>query len=277
MKNKRKKSGQPFRTSIAKNILMIACIVIAGFVIVNIYLNAVTRHNKELQVPDFTGMTADEAATLAEKYGLRTEVTDSVYIRGMARGQISRQNPEPGSKVKKGRRILLVINSVMPRQSVMPSITGYSLRQAKTELAANGLRVGRLIYKSDLATNNVLAQRFMGMDIEPGTKLNSGSRIDLILGLNPKDSTTYVPNVIGYKYQMAADIILDNSLNIFNCEFDSTVSSYADSLESFVYGQYPLPSDSTSVKIGSSVTLFLSKDTSRIPVPDDKDSTDTVL
>lgn len=277
MKNKRKKSGQPFRTSISKNILLIACIVIAGFAIVNIYLNAVTRHNKELPVPDFTGMTLEEANAMAEEYGLRTEVTDSVYIRGMARGQISRQNPTPGSKVKKNRRILLVINSVMPRQSVMPSITGYSLRQAKTELAANGLRVGRLIYQSDLATNNVLAQRFRNRDIEPGTRLNSGSSIDLVLGLNPSDSITYVPNVIGYKYLMATDIMLDNSLNIYSCEFDNTVSTYSDSLEAFVYGQYPMPSDSTGVRIGSSVTLFLSKDTSRIPVPDDTDSTENIL
>lgn len=277
MNKNRKNPGKPFRTSVMKNFLLIIVIIAAGFAIVNIYLNAVTRHNKELEVPDFTGMTQEEAASVAEKYGLRTEVTDSVYIRGMALGEISRQNPEPGSKVKKNRRILLVINSVLPRQSIMPSLTGYSLRQAKTELAANGLRVGRLIYQSDMATNNVLEQRYMGHSIEAGERINSGSPIDLVLGLNPKDSITYVPNVVGFRYQMASELLLDNSLNIYDCQFDSTVSTYSDSLEAYVYGQFPPASDSAGVKIGSSVSLYLSKDVSRIPVPDDTDSTESVL
>ena len=138
---------KPFRVSLTKNILLIIGIIVAGYVAVVLSLQAVTRHNKELTVPDFSGMSLEEAGILAEAEGLRLDVTDSVYIRGMERGVISRQNPLPGSHVKKNRRILLVINSVLPRQSIVPSVTGYSLRQAKAELIANGLRVGRLIYQ----------------------------------------------------------------------------------------------------------------------------------
>lgn len=171
----------------------------------------------------------------------------------------------------------MVINSVLPRQSIVPSVTGYSLRQAKAELIANGLRVGRLIYQEDMATNNVLAQQYLGEDIIPGTRINSGTAIDLVLGLNPEDSTTFVPNVVGYKYQMATELLQDNSLNIYSCDFDSTVSTYSDTLEAYVYGQYPPASDSITVRTGSSVSLFLSKDITRIPVPDDEaDSTDSL-
>ena len=49
----------------------------------------------------------------------------------------------------------------------MPSLTGFSLRQARTELASNGLNIGKLIYVNDMATDNVLAQQYMGEDIEP--------------------------------------------------------------------------------------------------------------
>ncbi|HIZ85091.1 MAG TPA: PASTA domain-containing protein [Candidatus Coprenecus stercoravium] len=258
------------------NILIVIAVLIVGYVIVNLSLRLITRHNQELSVPDFAGMSLEEAGAAAEAAGLRIEVTDSVYIRGMERGSVSRQNPLPGSHVKKNRRILLVINSVIPRQSTMPSLTGYSLRQAKTELISNGLKVGRLIYRPDMATNNVLAQQYHGEDIAPGTRLDSGTAIDLILGLNPNDSTTFVPNVIGYKYQMATELLLDNSLNIYRCEFDSTAVTYSDSLEAYVYSQYPPASDSIAVRIGSSVALFLSKDITRIPVPDESDSTDTI-
>lgn len=270
--------SKPFRYSLTKNILLIIGILAVGYIIISLSLKLITRHNQELAVPDLTGMNLEEAAAAVEKYNLRLEVTDSVYIRGLERGAISRQNPEPGSKVKKNRRILLVINSVVPRQSTMPSLIGFSLRQARTELVSNGLRIGRLIYVNDMATNNVLAQQLNGQDIEPGTRIDSGTGIDLVLGLNPADSTTFVPNVIGYRYMMATELIHDNSLNIWRSEFDSTVTTYADSLEAYVYGQYPPASDSVSVRRGQSVTLYLSKDISRIPVQEEEtDSTDAVL
>ena len=77
---------------------------------------------------------------------------------------------------------------------------------------------------------------------------------------------------------MATELLHDNSLNISRCEFDGTVSTYADSLEAYVYGQYPPASDSISVRRGTSVTLYLSKDVTRIPVPEEEtDSTDVQL
>ena len=269
---------KPFKYSLTKNILLILAILAAGYIIINLSLRLITRHNQELTVPDLTGMSLAQAAAVAEEADLRLEVTDSVFIRGMERGAISRQNPTAGSKVKKNRRILLVINSIVPRQSTMPSLTGFSLRQARTELASNGLNIGKLIYVNDMATDNVLAQQYMGEDIEPGTRLNSGTAIDLVLGLNPADSATFIPYIIGYRYQMATELLHDNSLNIYRCEFDTTVTDYADSLEAYVYGQYPPASDSISVRRGTSVTLYLSKDVSRIPVPEEEtDSTDVQL
>ena len=153
---------KPFKYSLTKNILLIIGILVVGYVIINLFLRIITRHNQELTVPDMTGMNLAEASAVAAEADLRLEVTDSVYIRGMERGAIARQNPEPGGKVKKNRRILLVINSVIPRQSTMPSLTGFSLRQARTELASNGLNIGKLIYVNDMATDNVLAQQYMG-------------------------------------------------------------------------------------------------------------------
>ena len=267
---------KPFKYSLTKNILLILAILAVGYIIINLSLRLITRHNQELTVPDLTGMSLAQAVAVAEEADLRLEVTDSVFIRGMERGAISRQNPTAGSKVKKNRRILLVINSIVPRQSTMPSLIGFSLRQARTELTSNGLRVGRLLYTEDMATDNVLAQQLYGKDIEPGTRLNSGTAIDLVLGLNPTDSITFVPNVIGYRYQMAIELLHDNSLNIYRSEFDGTVATYADSLEAYVYGQYPPASDSIGIHRGAPVTLYLSKDISRIPEPE-PDSTDVLL
>ena len=263
------------------NIAFIIIILALLFAIIYFGLRIVTRHNQEFTVPDFTGMSLPQAEAATGKAELRLEISDSVYIRGMERGTISRQNPAPGSKVKKNRRILLVINSVLPRQVEMPSLIGYSLRQARTELASQGLSIGRLVYVEDMATNNVLAQQFRGEDIAPGTKVDSDTRIDLVLGMNPDNQHTFGPSVLGYKFQMAKDILYDNSLNVYHTGFDSSVSTYSDSLEAIVYRQFPEPSDSIAVLMGTPVSIYLSRDENTLSVLYDTTATaepiDTVL
>ena len=91
------------------------------------------------------------------------------------------QNPIAGSKVKKGRRILITINAINPQMVEMPSLVGFSLRQAYTELTSKGLSIGSLIYIEDIATNNVLEQRYNGQPVAPKTLLESESDIDLLL------------------------------------------------------------------------------------------------
>lgn len=270
----KKAAKQSFSSSFTKNLLLIAIILIAGYFAINLILNTTTRHGKELALPDFSGMKLEKAEELAKNLQINLEVSDSIYMRGMEKGVVARQNPIPGSKVKKGRRILVVINSIVPRQAEVPSLIGYSMRQAKTELLSKGLRVGKLIYTEDMATNNVLAQQYNGEDIAPGTKINSDSKIDLVLGMNPAHSTTYVPYVIGYKYLLAKEILHDNSLNLYRADFDETVRTYSDSLEAVVYSQFPPASDSVAVRMGAGMTLYLSKDLSKIPVENDTDKTE---
>ena len=141
----------------------------------------------------------------------------------------------------------------------MPNLIHVSLRQAKAELAAKGLVLGKLVYVSDIATNNVLRQQFRGRDVEPGKQLYTGSVIDLVLGLNGSDAMTYVPNLNGFKYLSAIDAIQDNSLNVNAVVFDKSVRSYSDSLAAKVYSQRPGATGSPVV-MGTAVTIYLKLD-----------------
>lgn len=249
-----------------KNVLIILIILIILFILVNYFLSSVTRHNKELIVPDFSEMTVSEAQVIAEENSLRLDVTDSAYINNMGRGLIFRQNPSAGSHVKKNRRILLTINAVNPQMTAMPSLTGFSLRQAKTELLSKGLSLGKLKYVEDMATNYVLAQEYKGKKIAPGTPVETESVIDLVLGMNVNDTTTFIPNVMGYRYSIAKDILNDNSLNIGTVVYDESVTNYSDSIKAVVFRISPEPSDSTRYDIGSEVSLSLTMDKTKIPV-----------
>lgn len=259
---------------IVVNILGAAVFFSAVILGANLLLKAVTRHNEEINVPDLSGMTVAEAEKYLAARGMRSEVTDSVYIKRMERGVVYRQNPEAGNHVKKGRRILLTINAVNPKKVTMPNLVGYSLRQAKAELLSRGLNLGTLIYVEDIATNNVLKQLYRNREIKPGVPVESESRIDLVVGLNDMDNMTYVPYVTGLKYISAVSAVQDNSLNIQDLIFDNTVRDYSDSLDAVVYRQTPEISEEPLL-MGSSVTLYLTKDITKVPEkPEPSDSTD---
>ena len=257
--------------------LLGAVLLFAGLTLgAGLLLNVITKHNQEISVPDLTGKSVPEADKYLAARGMRAEVTDSVYIKRMERGVVYRQNPEPGSHVKNGRRILLTINAVNPKKVTMPNLVGYSLRQAKAELLSRGLNLGRLIYVEDIATNNVLKQLYGNREIKPGTQVESEARIDLVVGLNNLDNMTYVPYVTGMKYLSAVSAVQDNSLNVSGLHFDYTVRDYADSLDAVVYRQTPEISEEPLL-MGSEVTLYLTTDVTKVPEkPEPSDSTETL-
>lgn len=241
---------------VVKNLLLGVLFVLVVVSAVSIFLSVRTRHGKEIIVPDLSGMSQYDARHTASAAGLTTLISDSVYMKRMPRGAVVSQLPRAGAKVKPGRKIALTVNSQVPKKVSMPNLIHVSLRQAKAELTSKGLVLGKLVYVSDIATNNVLRQRYRGSDIEPGTQLYSGSVIDLTLGLNGSDAMTYVPNLTGYKYRSAVDAIQDNSLNVSAVIFDREIRTYADSLAATVYSQRPAATGNPVV-MGTSVTVYL--------------------
>lgn len=256
MESNSNNSGMSFPQWAARNLAAIASLILVVVLASSLLLRVVTHHGKVITVPDLTNMSVSDAKSIADSYSLKIEVTDSVYIRRMGRGMVYSQNPKEGSSVKKGRRILLTINSVTPKQTQVPNLVGYSMRQAKAELLSRGLNLGKLVYVDDIATNNVLKQTYRNRDIKPGTMVDSGTEIDLVVGLNSEENQTYVPKLVGLKYMRAVDVIHDSQLNVRKLVFDKSVKNYGDSLDAVVYRQTPEPS-SASILMGSEVTIYL--------------------
>jgi len=236
--------------------------ILALVLVLQLLLALFTRHNKELTVPDFTALDMRTVEQVAHKMHLRVEVADSVFVKHLPLGVVFSQNPAAGSRVKKNRRIFITINSTVPRMVTVPSVVGYSLRQAAAEITASGLSVGKLSYVSDIATNNVLRQQYKGKDIASGRKVETESKIDLVLGLNEEDNMTLVPNVKGFTGTVARANIIENSLNVGKVRYDDSVKNYADSLHAVVYSQ--APAASASVKMGRGVDIYLTVDPEKL-------------
>lgn len=241
---------------IIKNLIGAAVVVLVIVLVAQITLGLVTLHGKSVVVPDLSGLSVSEAALTAESFGLKVSVEDSVYALKIPKGAVFAQIPKAGAEVKKDRTIDLTINAFGDKKVSMPSLVGFSLKQARTELYSKGLTLGRIIYQADIATNVVLRQQIRGIDVKPGEQISAGSVVNLVCGLNYEEGMVYVPNVTGLNYKTAVNLIYDNSLNLGELKFDRKVRTYNDSLACIVTAQNPT-AESESVLMGSEVNLVL--------------------
>lgn len=230
-----------------------------------IYLRIYTRHNQSFPIPDFRGKSVAGLMQQAGKEHLRVEVWDSVYIFNRPPGSVIDQNPEPGTHVKKNRRVFITINATNPVKVDVPNIVGFTIRQAKAILEQQGLEVGELSFKPDLGVNNVLEQRYEGKSIAPGTLIPKNSRVDLVLGRGMYDERTGLPLLIGLKLSDARNRIVEASLNIGKIRFDETIIDFKDSLDARVYSQYPAYTEPNTIGFGTKVDIWLTLNQSRIP------------
>lgn len=232
--------------------LIITVVLVWG---AKVLLNLGTGHGKYLEVPEFVGMTYADAQDAAAQAGVRVTIVDSVYAK-KGRGLVRGQSPAPGAQVKRGRRVLLTMNALGVKKVPVPNLVGYSTRQAVAELNSRGLTLGKIIYVEDIATNNVLKQRYRGRDIAPGVEIGAESSIDLVVGLNPDNCETMIPDVRGRHGADAARILHDYYLNVRSIRYDRSVRTFEDSLKAVVYKQNP-DTSAFSVKMGTDVTLYL--------------------
>ncbi len=256
-----------------KNLLyaLIAALVIIGGALV--WLQIYTYHGKTRPVPDLTALSLNEVEELVSKNKMRYVVFDSAYTDLVPRGTVYEQNPPPGFRVKKHRKIFLTMNAVLPDSVAVPNILGTSLRQARTLLENSGLNVGRLVYYPDIAINNVLRVRFLGSEIKPGTMVVKGSTIDLDLGKGLSNEMTVVPDLVSLTLMDARKRILNASLNVGAFTFDESVVSAADSLRAFVWKQNPAHDPDQRIQLGTPVYLWLTLDSLLLPAEDSLDLT----
>lgn len=243
-----------------KNICILAGTGIVLLLLVFIWLRIYTRHNDFVNVPDLRGLQEKEVAKICEDRGLRYQIVDSVYGTFAKKGTVVDQTPPGAFKVKKDRIIFLTIKAYSTEKVIMPELCGSSINQARADLESVGLGVGRISYRPDIAKDNVLEQRLGSRIIAPGTTVEKGVLIDLILGTGEDgDSRTVIPDVEGFTLYSAGLLAAENSLNIGAKIFDETISSSADTATAVIYKQ--MPQAGNTATLGSDINVWLtSKD-----------------
>ncbi len=248
-----------------KHLGLAAVIFVATVMIILIWMNFYTRHGQSRPVPDFFGLTQEQTAQLARKSKLRFQIIDSVYTSEVPRGCIAEQNPRPGFRVKKWSNIMLTINAFNPEMVAMPNLVNLPKRQALALIESSGLEMGTPIYIPDISIDVVIKQLYNGKEIMEGDSIQKGSIIDLVLGKGLSNQRTDVPDLVGLNLDAAKSRILGASLTLVTSIYDNTILTGEDSAKAFVYKQNPEYNIDATIQLGSSVYLWLTVDSAKLP------------
>lgn len=248
---------------VVRNIILAGSILVIILFLVSMLLNVFTRHNSHKEVPDFTSINIVDAKKMARKNRLRIEINDSLYVTSFEPGAILEQKPTAGTKVKPGRRIYVTINSSQQKMADVPYVTGYSLRQAKNILETAGFEIAELIYVNDIATNNVLEERYHSDIIRPGRKTQApvGSGITLTVGKSSGAASVAIPRVVGLPIRNAKGRLWESGLNVGKVDIDGNIDP-RELRNARVYRQ--IPEQGLRGTLGTEVTLYISTDTTKV-------------
>jgi beta-lactam-binding protein with PASTA domain len=199
-------------------------------------LGWVTKHGEYLKVPAVTGMNTNDAVKLLEKQGFEVYIQDSVFTDTAKRGVVLKQLPDPNATVKINRTVFITVNRYVPPMLEMPKLEGQNLSFALRILERNHLKLGDTIYRPDFMMGSILEQQYNGKRIAEKTKIQWGSRIDLIIGGGLENKQIPVPSLVGMTYREAKSYLDESGIGIGAIITDGRIS---DTASAFVVQQRP--------------------------------------
>lgn len=147
------------------------------------WMKSDTKHGETVDVPDLAKLQLDDAEAEMDNRLLRLEVLDSAnYNPDFPKYSIIEQNPEPGKKVKEGRKVYIKLNPSGYQKIEMPNLIRHTLRQTIPTLETLGFKVGDTTYKQDIAKDAVLEMYVDDKEIKPGDEVMKTKTVDLVLG-----------------------------------------------------------------------------------------------
>ena len=273
-KSKAKRSGESKPSRIAtlfkrfpiiSNIILIGVFGLILLVLLFFGLKWSTRHDKLIVIPDFVGMTIEEARGVANNKDLNIVVRDSIFDVDLPGGTIVDQLPGTSDvrdvTVKPGRKIYVTINAFNRRQVYVPYVAKQTLRQALNQLERSGLTVEKLVYEPDMtSTDYVERQTVSGKEVSSSSKrqVPVGTGVTLYVTYHRSEQYTVAPRVVGMSLAKAKASLWDHGLNVGKIIYDESVGDVIDRRTARVYKQSA--AIGSSQRRGAKVDIYLSVD-----------------
>jgi len=189
---------------------ILAAFVILGAASAYLTLSFFIKSEKSIVVPNLVGKNVVAALEMLSDLSLNTKIKGSEYSDMVPKHHVLYQVPRPGSEIKPGREVRLIV-SKGKLTVVVPKLDGLSLQQARFILEENGLRVGRFTrtHHPRTRSNTVLAQYPMA-----GNVINQGERVNLLTSLGERPPAFLMPELIALSLEAAILEIEDAGLRL---------------------------------------------------------------
>jgi len=192
-----------FRTRVygAGKLLLLVGALLATYVLFAAAAMRVALKAREVQVPDLTNRTANEATSLAADLGLAVRLDDTRRPDPkIPTGRVLAQDPPPGTMTREQRSVRVWL-STGPRASTVPALTGETERSAQMRLSQEGLEEATL---SEIRSASFPSDVVVAQDPPPNTP---GSKVSLLVN-RAEQATNYVmPDLIGVNGERAATLL----------------------------------------------------------------------
>jgi beta-lactam-binding protein with PASTA domain len=182
--------------------MCLAFILIAG-ITAYLTLTFLIKSEDTVIVPNFIGKDVVSVLEYLTELGLNTKVKGSEYSPEIPKNHVIFQEPEPGAEIKKGRDIRIII-SKGAQTILMPNLIALSFPQARIIFEENGLCQGEqsLTYNRNIEKEGIIAQSPL-----PGTKVQRGSCVDLLVSLGQRPKAYKMPELAGLSLEDAVLLI----------------------------------------------------------------------
>ncbi len=194
----------------ARIILYIAVFMATAGLGTYVTIHLLIRSDHLVVVPDLTGKDVVYALEVLSDLGLNTKVKGSQFNAEIPKNHIVSQSPDPGSELKAGRDVRLVISKGV-HWVVYPNVIGMNLSMADLIIEENDLTRERL---SHAYSQTHPKGRIMAQYPNPGTKGIRGNTIDLLVSEGPRPQFLKMMDLIGLKFDEAIDTIEKHQLSV---------------------------------------------------------------
>ena len=149
---------------------------------------------EEVQVPDVTNMSLQDAADALGEVDLRAEVNSERSHPQVPKGHVISQDPKAGSTVKKTREVKLEI-SLGPQLAEVPNVVGQHVREAEIRLSNAGFNVPQepeYVFDNEVSEDIVIKQVPKAHSMQP-----RGEKISLVVSKGPEPEYIKMPDLVG--------------------------------------------------------------------------------
>jgi serine/threonine-protein kinase len=237
---------------------VLAAVFLALFIIFAVKYSALNNANDIPAVPGVEKMFYGSASSYIKSAGLNIEKAQEAFSSEVPEGYIISQEPQAGSLVEKGTKIMVVVSKgpEKPLTVEMPNVIGLPQEDAEKILLKAGLVIAdaQHDFSDTFASGIIISQEPL-----PGgeIKINEGVKIKISSGKN----ILTIPDLIGFDYMSAIAQLESIGLN--------TEIKKEPDLQ-LMPGKVTriLPAAGTQVDKGSLVVIYISTTEEMIQMPD---------